>query len=190
MSKIELENEQWHKIVVFLQQHPKVYVGNKAECRRFLTAVLWVMRSGAQWRLLPTEYGKWNSVYKRFSRWCDEGVWQAMHEHVADDPDMEHILLDSTIIRAHPCAAGAPAKKGGNQPKPWAVAGVASAPRFMSRSMPWAIHWRTCSHLGSNMMSPKPRHCWAIADVTFSWLTRVTMPPTFAKRLKHKALRR
>lgn len=114
MSNIQIKNEHWNKLSEFLRQHPKVYVGKPKECRRFLSAVLWVMRSGARWRLLPERYGKWNSVYKRFSRWCDEGVWQQMHEHFANDPDMEHLLLDSTIIRAHSCAAGAPAKKGGN----------------------------------------------------------------------------
>ena len=118
MSNITLENEQWNKIAEYLQRHPQVYVGHKTECRRFVTAVLWVMRSGAQWRLLPAEYGKWNSVYKRFARWCDAGVWQQMHEHFANDPDLEYILLDSTVIRAHPCAAGAAAKKGGNLLKP------------------------------------------------------------------------
>jgi transposase len=117
MSNIRLQNEQWSKIAEFLDRHPKVYVGNKKECRRCLEGVLWMMRSGAQWRLLPADYGKWNSVYKRFSRWWDEGVWQQMHEYFADDPDMENLLFDSTTVRAHPCAAGAPAKKGGKQPK-------------------------------------------------------------------------
>jgi transposase len=117
MSNKHIQQEQWSKIFEFLHQYPNVYVGKQRECRRFLEAVLWIMRSGAQWRLLPKQYGKCNSVYKRIFRWCDDGVWQQMHEYFAEDPDVENLLFDSTTIRAHPCAAGAPAKKGGKLPK-------------------------------------------------------------------------
>jgi transposase len=46
-------------------------------------------------------------VFKRFDRWSEKGVWEAMHRFFVDDPDMESVLMDSTIVRAHPCAAGA-----------------------------------------------------------------------------------
>ena len=113
MPTITLRDDQWTKILHFLQDCPHVYVGNEADCRRFIEGVRWVLRSGAQWRLLPECYGNWNSIYKRFARWCDKGIWDAMFAYFVDDPDMEHLLLDSTIVRAHPCAAGAPKKTGG-----------------------------------------------------------------------------
>lgn len=111
MSDIRLTDDQWTKMRDFLRACPNVYVGNETECRRFLEAVKWALRSGAQWRLLPEQYGKWNSVYKRFARWCDQGVWEQMLAHFAQEPDMENVLLDSTVVRAHPCAAGARKKR-------------------------------------------------------------------------------
>lgn len=107
MSTVSLTDEQWEKIQTFLKDDPTAYVGNETEFRRLVTGVLWISRSGAQWRLLPTEYGKWNSVYKRFARWSNQGIGERMLDHFADDPDMEHGMVDSTIVRAHPCAAGA-----------------------------------------------------------------------------------
>jgi transposase len=110
MKPIKLHDDHWMKIQAFLRNCPNVKVGSARKCRRFVEAVLWMSRSGAQWRLLPAEYGNWNSVYKRFGRWCEAGIWEAMLVHFADDPDMESVLLDSTIVRAHPCAAGAQKK--------------------------------------------------------------------------------
>ena len=107
MSTVRLSDEQWEKMRAFLKDDPHAYVGNEADCRRYVEGVLWISRSGAQWRLLPDEYGKWNTIYKRFARWCDQGIWERMLLHFADDRDMENGMIDSTIVRAHPCAAGA-----------------------------------------------------------------------------------
>jgi transposase len=110
MLPVTLSDEQWQKMLPILQAHPNAYVGQEAECRRFLSAVLWMARSGAQWRLLPKEYGYWNTVYRRFARWSEQGIFHELHQALCDDADMEHLLIDSTIIRAHPCAAGASKK--------------------------------------------------------------------------------
>jgi transposase len=115
MSTVTIKDAHWPKILRFLRSCPGIYVGREAQCRRFIEAVLWITRSGAQWRLLPHEYGNWNSVYKRYARWCDNGVWELMHQHFADDPDMEYLILDSTVVRAHPCAAGALHTSGGQE---------------------------------------------------------------------------
>jgi transposase len=103
-----IRDEDWKKIRDILRSGGGVYVGQEEKSRRFLEAVFWIARSGAQWRLLPPEYGNWNSVYKRFARWETKGIWECLFTTCADDPDLEHLLIDSTSIRAHPCAAGAP----------------------------------------------------------------------------------
>lgn len=129
MSNTTLRDDQWQKIYLFLKNHARVYAGTEEDCRLFVEAVLWITRSGAQWRLLPENYGNWNTIYKRFARWCDHQVWDEMHQHFVDDPDMENILLDSTVVRAHPCAAGASKKTVANPPRRSVVAEVGSAPK-------------------------------------------------------------
>ena len=58
-----------------------------------------------------------NSVFVRFNRWSEGGVWQRIFATLADDPDFEYLILDSTIVRAHQHAAGA---KGGLKIRPLA----------------------------------------------------------------------
>ena len=106
MSAIKIDDPQWRKMYAFLKAHPSVYAGKQATCSRFVEGVHWMLRSGAQWRELPDRFGNWNSVYKRFVGWEERGVWADMHAEFAQDPDMESVLLDSTVIRAHMCAAG------------------------------------------------------------------------------------
>jgi transposase len=117
MLPVTLSDEQWQRMLPILLSHPNAYVGQEHECRRFLSAVLWMARSGAQWRLLPKEYGSWNTIYRRFARWSEQGIFHQLHQELADDADMEHLLSDSTIIRAHPGAAGASKKVAGRKRK-------------------------------------------------------------------------
>jgi transposase len=137
--KAKLSERKWSKIQSFLRSQSDIYVGKEEACRRFVEGVLWILRSGAQWRFLPDEYGNWNSVYKRFSRWCDKGIWDRMMLHFAVDPDMENLLVDSTIVRAHPCAAGAPKKTVARKARHLDAVEADSAQKSMSVQMHWAI---------------------------------------------------
>lgn len=115
MTRHKLDDVVWPKIYRCLKLTPGIYVGNEAKTRAFVDAVHWRMRTGAPWEDLPAEFGKPNSIFKRFARWSDSGVWEKLHQHFIEDPDMEWLLLDSSVVRAHPCAAGAPKQNGGQQ---------------------------------------------------------------------------
>ena len=85
------------------------------DTRLFLEAVLWRVRVGGPWRDLPPGFGAWNSVFRRFRRWAQGGVFQRIFEAVSEDPDFEYALIDGTIVSAHQKASGA---KGGLSIRP------------------------------------------------------------------------
>jgi transposase len=100
--------------------------------RLFIEAVLYVARTGIPWEDLPERFGNANSQWRRFDRWAKKGRWDPILAALRD-PDLDVLILDSTAVRAHPCAAGA--KKNGTAPaaspsRPSAAAGAGSAPRF------------------------------------------------------------
>jgi transposase len=110
-----LSEYQWKKLYEYLVSFPRLHTKNEAKTRRFVEAVFWILRSGSSWRMLPREYGHWNVVYQRFADWAEQGVWYNMLYYFAHNPDMESLMVDSTILRAHACAAGARKKKDGDQ---------------------------------------------------------------------------
>ena len=130
---------QFERVYGLLRQERKIHTKRREQVRVFLEALFWLDRSGAQWRFLPAEYGKWNSVYTRFARWDDLGVWARLFEQVADDPDLQAVLIDATVVRAHACAAGAPKKTAGRRRRGSGARGAASAPRSTPSSTRSAI---------------------------------------------------
>ena len=131
MRRHEIKDEDWERIADLLPGQPGQPGVTAQDNRLFINAVLWIAKTGAPWRDLPERLGNWNSVWRRFDRWASKGVWQRLFEAL-QDPDLEWLILDSTVIRAHPCAAGAQKKSmapAASRSRPWAAAGAASAPR-------------------------------------------------------------
>ena len=83
--------------------------------RMFLEAVLWIARTGSPWRDLPAGFGKWNTVFARYSDWVKAGVFKRIFEAASDDPDMEYAMVDATIVKVHRHGHGA---KGGPKIRP------------------------------------------------------------------------
>lgn len=106
MGNVYLNKVCWSKIFDFLQTCSGIYVQNEKKTKKFVKGIFWLMRTGAQWNELSRYYGKYDSVYKRYNEWSKKGIWQLMLEHFAGDADGEWVMIDSTAIRAHPCAGG------------------------------------------------------------------------------------
>ena len=96
--------------------------------RLFLEALHYFSVHNISWRALPGRFGKWNSVWKRFSRLSDAGVFEAFFDLLASLSPTAHLvqMFDSTVVRAHVSAAGA---KGGKTARRSDAHAAASPPR-------------------------------------------------------------
>lgn len=141
MRRHEIDQEAWERIGDLLPGKagdPGVTAANN---RLFINAVFWIAKTGAPWRDLPERFGPWNSVFQRFNRWSKKGVWEKIDGVLGDDPDLEWLMIDSTVVRAHQHAAG---KKGGKATPNSAAARGASARRSTSRSTRTATPCGSC----------------------------------------------
>jgi transposase len=109
MRRHAISDERWVAIKDLLPGQEGDPGVTAKDNRLFIDAVLWIGRTGAPWEDLPERFGKPNSVWRRFDRWAKKGVWERIFRAL-QDPDIEWLLMDSTIARAHQHAAGA--KKG------------------------------------------------------------------------------
>ncbi|ARM91465.1 IS5 family insertion sequence transposase protein (plasmid) [Rhizobium sp. CIAT894] len=118
LDRLILRDDQWERMSRHIIGDDRTRGSSGRDNRMFVEAVLWIVRTGSPWRDLPEVFGDWNSVFRRFSRWSQKGVWWRVFEAMSEDTDFEYLIVDSTIIRAHQHASGA---KRGLKIRPLAV---------------------------------------------------------------------
>jgi transposase len=122
-----LSDDEWAFFEPFVIERGPLRGRPPADHRRTLNAVFWIARTGAPWRDLPEELGNWNSVHRQYRRWTASGLWDLMLEALAEGGGNDAVqMVDSTVIRAHHCAAGA---RGGLKIRLLAARAVASRPK-------------------------------------------------------------
>lgn len=101
MSRTILRDDQWEQIKDLLPGKASDCGVTASDNRQFIEAVLWIARTGSPWRDLPESFGNWHRVYVRYNRWSHKGTWSKLFEAIADDPDLEYLMVDGSIVRVH-----------------------------------------------------------------------------------------
>ncbi len=106
MKRYELTNEEWERIGPLMP--PKGTKGGRPrkDDRTMLNAIIWLARTGCQWREIPERYGKWEAVYARFRKWQDDGLLERIFQALSTDADIENLSIDSTCAKVHESANG------------------------------------------------------------------------------------
>ncbi len=115
MDRDLLTDAQWRRIAPLLPGKEGDPGRSGRDNRLFLEAVLWRVRAGAPWRDLPLRFGNRGSVWKRFRRWAEKGVFERIFNELSGDPDFEYALVDGTIVKVHRHGTGA---RGGRKIRP------------------------------------------------------------------------
>ncbi len=120
MSRHSLTDHEWNTIRTFLPpERPRRKGRRWCPHRKIISGMLWILATGAAWRDVPEEFGNWATVYGRFRRWNNEGLWDRIHRRLLSRFD--HLgridrglwCVDGSVVRAHRAAAGALRRSGG-----------------------------------------------------------------------------
>ena len=135
MARGLMTDQEWEFFRPFLTGTSEQGGRPPGDHRRVLGGIFWIARTGAPWRDLPEEFGNWNSVWRQFRRWSASGLWDVLLQALADSGgDAETLqMIDSTVVRAHHCAAGA---RGGLTRRLLVARAAASRPK----STPGPMH--------------------------------------------------
>lgn len=115
MSRGDLTDVQWERLFPHL---PPKKTGKRGhpynDHRRVVNGILWILRTGAPWRDMPERYGAWQTCHNRLVRWQKTGLWTRLLQTLQAEADKQSNVewdgcaVDSTSIKVHPHAAGAP----------------------------------------------------------------------------------
>src|SRR4051794_30496983 len=86
---------------------PRIWRADVAALRRFVEAVIYVLRTGVAWEDLPAGFGRPNSVYRRFRRWACQGIWDELFLEGVPTDALGTVMLDSSACKAQRYASGA-----------------------------------------------------------------------------------
>ena len=101
----------------------------RVDDRRVISGIIHVLKSGGRWADAPEVYGPRKTLYNRFVRWADKGVWvDVFHALASAGGPPAEVLIDSSAVRAHRCASGG---KGGRRTRRSAARGADGPPKSM-----------------------------------------------------------
>ena len=102
--RFDLSDEEWAAIEPLLpaaKQGPA-----RVDDRRVLNGIFYILRTGAPWQDLPERYGPRTTVYNRYNRWAQRGIWKGIFDALAKECDDALVFIDASIVRAHRAASG------------------------------------------------------------------------------------
>ena len=106
MARQMLSNRQWKQIKPLLPGKPGDPGRTGLNNRLAVEAILWIARTGAPWRDLPQEFGRWFTVYQRFNRWVKRGVLDSVFQLLNKDLELKTVMVDGTFIKVHQHGTG------------------------------------------------------------------------------------
>src|SRR5438067_10381138 len=145
MHRHALTDQEWERLQAVLPKRrsgPEAIRGD----RLFVDAVVYRAKTGMPWRDLPERFGPWKTVYNRFTRWAQRGVWKEIYKALRLRVDKAGSIVDGSIVRAHQDAAG---EKGGSTETRWVVLEVDSPRRSTLSSTPRAARSASRSPQGN-----------------------------------------
>ena len=114
--RFDLSDDEWALLEPLM---PKSRKSARADDRKIMNAIFYVLRTGMPWRDLPDRYGPYTTAYNRFNRWSRRGIWKRIFDTLAAKSRDSLYLIDSTI--AQPAALKGGAKSGDRHQPRWSL---------------------------------------------------------------------